>query len=59
MNREQAGVCGACAHARWLRSKGGDGIMLCRLSETDARYLKYPPLPVLSCRGWAAMGEMA
>lgn len=54
MDREDSGVCKVCRHARWVHSKGGGELMLCRLSEADARFRRYPPLPVLSCPGWAA-----
>jgi hypothetical protein len=59
VNREQAGVCRACAHARWLRTKGGGELLFCRLSETDSRFLRYPPLPVLSCPGWSPASDVA
>lgn len=59
MNREQAGVCRACAHSKWLRTKGGGELLYCRLSETDSRFLKYPPLPVFSCKGWAPPTDVA
>lgn len=59
MTREHAGVCRNCVYAKWLRTKSGGEILLCRLSETDATYLKYPPLPMLSCRGWSAPEDAA
>jgi hypothetical protein len=30
----------------------GSTFHLCERSKTDGRYPKYPPLPVLACRGW-------
>lgn len=48
-----AGLCGACAHARSLRTKGGGAITLCEAAATDDRLRKYPSLPVLSCPAYA------
>lgn len=59
MNRLQSGVCAACLHARWLKSGGGGDILLCRLSESDPRFPKFPRLPVLSCPGWAPPEDVA
>ncbi|TBR25730.1 hypothetical protein EPO15_01580 [bacterium] len=54
MNRAQTGVCGTCRHAKRLTTRGGGDILLCRLSETDSKFPRYPALPVLSCPGWSA-----
>lgn len=44
------GLCGHCAHCQVI-----DGartrFYLCRLSAADARFPRYPRLPVLSCAG--------
>lgn len=45
------GLCGACANVRVVQSRKGSRFYLCRLSETDPRFPKYPRLPVLRCRG--------
>ncbi len=45
------GLCVTCVHARPIESAKGSQFLLCRLSETDPRFPKYPPLPVLTCSG--------
>ncbi|MBI3552741.1 MAG: cysteine-rich CWC family protein [Elusimicrobia bacterium] len=47
-----AGLCAGCRHAQRLRSKGGGLLHLCGLSKTDARYKKYPRLPMSECPGY-------
>lgn len=46
------GLCTDCVHARTIESARGSVFILCNLSLTDARFLKYPRLPVLSCDGY-------
>ena len=45
------GLCASCLHARVV---GGakSRFWLCELSRTDARFPRYPRLPVLSCAGY-------
>ena len=47
----RAGLCASCAHARRVTSSRGSTFILCARSQTDTRYPKYPPLPVLRCAG--------
>ena len=47
-----AGLCATCAHANVVESRRGSRFHLCRLSEVDARFAKYPRLPVLMCAGY-------
>jgi len=50
--RENAGLCGSCLHAV-LRPTRRDTVYLrCALAGTDARYAKYPRLPVVRCDGY-------
>jgi hypothetical protein len=44
------GLCGHCAHCQ-LIAGARTRFYLCRLSATDARFARYPRLPVLSCPG--------
>ena len=46
------GLCADCVHARKVESSRGSAFLLCRLSLTDPRFPKYPPLPVLQCAGF-------
>lgn len=48
-----AGLCEHCAHVQVVTSARGSRFYLCRLSITDPRFPKYPPLPVLACDGYA------
>ena len=50
--RNFAGLCASCEHARRIESERGSVFYLCRLSESDLRFLKYPRLPVLACDGY-------
>jgi len=47
----RAGLCAACRHLKRIRSDRGPVYYYCRKSETDPRYDKYPPIPVLECPG--------
>lgn len=46
------GLCLACTHSRKIESDRGSVFFLCKLSETDPAFPKYPRLPVLSCSGY-------
>lgn len=46
------GLCTTCAHVKVIDTRKGSRFYLCTLSEVDARFPKYPRLPVLACAGW-------
>jgi hypothetical protein len=46
------GLCGICRHRRVVESRKGSVFLLCELSREDARYPRYPPLPVFRCSGF-------
>jgi hypothetical protein len=46
------GLCGSCEHVQRVTSARGSTFYLCRLSFVDARFARYPPLPVLACSGF-------
>ncbi|HEY0022479.1 MAG TPA: hypothetical protein VGB24_06195 [Longimicrobium sp.] len=46
------GLCGSCANVRIVETRKGSRFFLCQLSETDPRFPKYPPIPVLRCGGF-------
>jgi hypothetical protein len=54
-----AGLCATCIHARRIESARGSVFILCARSRDDARFPKYPPLPVLRCIGWQPHPEDA
>jgi hypothetical protein len=47
-----AGLCAVCVHARRIESRRGSVFLMCERSRTDARFPKYPRLPVLRCDGF-------
>ena len=49
---QRAGLCDSCAHTQVITSSHGSVFHLCRLSFTDPRFPRYPPLPVLQCVGY-------
>jgi hypothetical protein len=40
-----------------VRSARGSEFVLCRLSFSDPRFPKYPPLPVLECAGYQPVAD--
>jgi hypothetical protein len=53
MDEVNAGLCDDCVHSRRVRSARGAVFYLCLLHEDDARFAKYPRLPVAQCSGYA------
>lgn len=48
----RVGLCARCRHARRVVSSKGSEFWMCELYQLDARFTKYPPLPVLACDGF-------
>jgi hypothetical protein len=46
-----AGLCATCEHLRVQASKTSVFVR-CGLAEVDARFAKYPPLPMVVCGGY-------
>ena len=46
------GLCATCEHLRLLASKRSVFVR-CGLAETDPRFPRYPPIPVVACSGYA------
>ena len=51
IKESREGLCASCRHRKENRSDRGSVFIYCRKSETDSRYPKYPPLPVVRCAG--------
>lgn len=49
-----AGLCDTCKHQKLVHNTRGSVFSLCERSKTDARYPKYPRLPVKRCRGYVS-----
>ena len=47
-----SGLCPRCAHVRLITSQRGSNFLHCLRSRDDARYPKYPPQPVVVCKGF-------
>jgi hypothetical protein len=45
-------LCESCIHKRDVFSGKGSRFLLCELSQTDQRFPKYPPQPVVKCGGY-------
>lgn len=54
-DRNRVGLCFDCRHAQRVPSRQAV-YWLCRLAATDARFVKYPRLPVTTCAGYAPEG---
>jgi hypothetical protein len=48
------GLCATCVHLR-LAASPRSVFVRCGLADTDPRFLKYPPLPVVRCAGYAPL----
>jgi hypothetical protein len=53
------GLCASCQQSRQIRSDRGATFWLCRKSEQDPRFPKYPALPVLQCLGYERNSDNA
>ncbi|MGI9431567.1 MAG: hypothetical protein ACR2PQ_05100 [Myxococcota bacterium] len=46
------GLCGHCRHVVRQESAKGSTFLRCGLADERADFQRYPPLPVLACRGY-------
>jgi hypothetical protein len=51
------GLCETCAHVQIVRSSKGSSFVLCRLSEVNPAFRRYPALPVTACPGFSPTTE--
>jgi hypothetical protein len=50
-----ASAAGLCATCRWMRrvsNRRGSVFYRCARADTDPRFPRYPPLPVVTCAGY-------
>jgi hypothetical protein len=45
-------LCETCASVREVATPKGSRFLLCRLSQSDPAFPKYPPQPVVRCNGY-------
>jgi hypothetical protein len=53
---------GLCLSCRWMRSvtnRRGSTFFRCGRADTDPSFPRYPPLPVLECRGYEQVDDEA
>lgn len=55
VEKRQVGLCVECAHVRRVPSSRGSIFYRCARAEVDARFPKYPRLPVIQCAGYEAV----
>ncbi|MGE3538349.1 MAG: hypothetical protein AB7N91_13085 [Candidatus Tectimicrobiota bacterium] len=48
------GLCGTCQFVKRTVTRRDSVFYMCLRAQTDATFRKYPPLPVLRCRGYVA-----
>ncbi|MND01242.1 hypothetical protein D3C83_201640 [compost metagenome] len=46
------GLCDSCAHQKLVPNTRGSVFSLCLRSRTDARFPRYPRVPVAACPGY-------
>jgi len=49
---DDVGLCRTCRWVQVVTNRRGSTFFRCRLADTDARFVRYPPLPVLLCAGY-------
>jgi hypothetical protein len=52
VKESDSGLCAGCSHVQVVVSARGSRFYLCRMSFVDPSFPRYPPLPVLACRGF-------
>ena len=52
MKRPDVGLCAECKHSRVQRNARGSEFWRCLKAETDARFERYPRLPIEECPGY-------
>jgi hypothetical protein len=50
-------LCRTCRWMREITSGRGSRFILCRKSQEDERFAKYPPQPIARCTGYEAASE--
>ena len=56
----ESGAVGLCLSCRWVQTvanRRGSTFYRCGRADTDPRFPRYPPLPVLQCAGYEKSGS--
>ena len=51
------GLCAPCRFGQTQTNPRGSVFWRCRRADTEARFRRYPPLPVLECAGFEARAD--
>ena len=54
----RVGLCVRCVNVHVIENRRGSHFYRCRLADVDPAFRRYPPLPVISCPGFAPAGEV-
>jgi hypothetical protein len=49
---DRVGLCAGCVWVRVIENRKGSKFYRCGRSDVDPSFPRYPPLPVLRCRGY-------
>jgi hypothetical protein len=49
---DDVGLCLTCRWMRAVTNRRGSTFFRCRRADTDARFVRYPALPMLQCVGY-------
>jgi hypothetical protein len=52
MNEHEIGLCATCTWAKIVENRRGSVFYRCKRADVDPHFVRYPPLPVLRCRGY-------
>ena len=52
MNDPTVGLCATCTWVRIVKNRRGSVFYRCLKADSDPRFVRYPPLPVLHCPGY-------
>jgi hypothetical protein len=53
----RVGLCARCANVQVVENRRGSRFYRCRLADVDPAFVRYPPLPMLSCSGFVPISE--
>jgi len=54
MTNPAVGLCATCRWMRTVTNRRGSVFYRCGRADDDPRFVRYPPLPVLTCPGYEA-----
>jgi len=54
---DEVGLCRTCRWMRPVTNRRGSAFYRCARAETDPRFVRYPPLPVVNCAGYEKVTE--